>query len=74
MNYSSKERDNAILLIGTGKADFRNVGLYKDLEKQSWISVSMLDGIISKIELTFWGRRLFDRLQNTLQTRNTKIY
>lgn len=74
MNYNSKERDNAILLIGTGKADFKNIGLYEDLENHSWISICRLDGIINKVALTFWGKRLFNRLQNLSQANDTKKY
>lgn len=62
MSYSSKERDIAILDIGLGKADFKNLPLYKDLQRFGWIVISPMNGYDNHVELTFWGRDLFNRL------------
>ena len=56
MNYTTKERDAAILLIGLGKADLKNLSLYEDLQKFGWIIISRLNGVINKVQLTFAGR------------------
>jgi hypothetical protein len=72
MSDKNNERDNAILLIGSGKADLQNQALYEGLEKQSWVTITRLNGFINNVQLTFWGRRLFDRLQNLVESRDTK--
>ncbi len=66
MSYTTKERDAAILLIGSGKADLKNLSLYEDLQKFGWIIISRLNGYDNKVELTFWGKDLFNRLHKNL--------
>jgi hypothetical protein len=74
MNYNNKERDEAILLIGSGKAELQNQLLYEGLEKQSWVTIARLNGFIKNVQLTFWGKRLYNRLQNLVESNDTKIY
>jgi hypothetical protein len=62
MSYTRKERDNAILLIGQGKEDFTDVALYEELEKFHWIHITRLNGQINKVELTYSGQNLFNRV------------
>jgi hypothetical protein len=74
MNYNMKETDVAILDIGLGNADPTKSPLYEDLQKFGWIIISRLNGVIDKVELTFAGRELFNRLQNLQHSRLTRIY
>lgn len=74
MSYTTNEKDEAILLIGSAKGDLQNQTLYEDLEKKGLISIIRLNGRIDKVELTFSGRQLFNRLQNLAESKNTKIY
>ncbi len=67
MSYTTKERDAAILLIGSGKADLKNLSLYEDLQKFGWIIISRLNGYDNKVELTFWGKDLFSICPKTNQ-------
>ena len=62
MIYTTKERNNAILLIASGKTDLSNVLLYERLEEFKWISIARTNGIINKVELTYYGKDLSRRL------------
>ena len=62
MSYTIKERNKAIVLIATGKADFTNANFYADLETFNWISVSRSNGVINKVSLTARGKDLSRRL------------
>ena len=74
MDYTTKERDAAILLIGLGKADLKNLSLYEDLQKFGWIIISRQNGYDNNVELTFWGKDLFNRLhKNLLLSENSKF-
>jgi len=74
MSDENNEKDDAILLIGLGKANLQNEGLYEYLEQHSWITTTRLNGVIDKVELTFWGRQLFNRIQTLQQSQKSKIY
>ncbi len=62
MIYTSAERNNAILLIANGKADFANTAFYERLEEFNWIIIKRLNGIINSVELTYAGKDLLSRL------------
>lgn len=62
MSYTIKERNDAIMLIATGNADFNKVGLYEDLQSFNWIIIRHLNGIINNVELTYGGKDLSRRL------------
>jgi hypothetical protein len=49
------------LLIGLGKADFKNLPLYEDLQKFGWIVIPRQNGYDNNVELTFSGKHLFNR-------------
>ena len=70
MSYTTKERDTAILLIGLGKADLKNLSLYEDLQKFGWIIISRQNGYDNNVELTFWGKDLFNWLVVAAQSTN----
>lgn len=73
MSYTGEERDAAILLMGLGKADFKNLPLYEDLQKFGWIIISRQNGYDNNVELTFWGKDLLYRLhKNWLLSKNSK--
>ena len=56
MSYTTKEKNNAILLIGQGKADFTNVTLYENLEKFNWIYITRSKSNLEKVELSYSGK------------------
>ena len=62
MIYTTQERNDAILLIADGKADLNNILLYERLQEFQWIIISKLNGIINKVELTYFGKELSKRL------------
>ena len=62
MSYKRKERDAAILAIGLGKPDFKNLPLYEDLRSFGWVVISRVNGLVDKIELSFRGKYVFKRL------------
>jgi hypothetical protein len=70
MSYNRKERDAAILHIGLGKADLKNLPLYQDLQKFGWIVISRPNGYDNNVELTFWGKNRFNRLHKKSVTEN----
>jgi hypothetical protein len=62
MSYTTKQRNDAVLVIGEGHPDFTNVSLYEGLEKFNWIKILRLNGNMNKVELTYSGKDLFKRL------------
>lgn len=62
MIYTTKERNNAILLIAAGKTDLSNTLIYERLEEFKWVVISRLNGIIKKVELSNSGEDLNRRL------------
>ena len=68
MSYTIKKRNEAIMLIAAGKADFNNVGFYEDLESFNWIVIEKQNGIIDNVQLTYAGNDLYRQLlKNTIK-------
>ena len=61
MVYTTKERNNAILLVAAGKADLSNA-LIERLEEFQWVIISRLNGLIHKVKLSKSGEDLSRRL------------
>ena len=65
MNYTEKDRNDAIILIGSGHSDISRASLYEELQSSNLIKICTLDGIVSGAELTFLGKQLFrDLIKN----------
>jgi hypothetical protein len=62
MSYTKKDRNDAIVLIGSGHFDISRASFYKELESFNWIRTSRLDGIVNGVVLTFLGNQLFNHL------------
>lgn len=62
MIYTTAERNNALLLIANGKADFKNAALYNRLQEFRWIRITAINGIIKTVELTYLGLNLCRQL------------
>ena len=62
MSYTKKDRNDAIVLIGSGHSDISRTSFYEQLESFNWIKLCKLDGVINRVELIFLGNRLFQHL------------
>jgi hypothetical protein len=62
MIYTIAERNNAIRLISSGKADFTDAAFYERLETFNWVIITKVNGIINNVELTYAGKDLLSRL------------
>ena len=62
MIYTTAERNNAVLLIEAGKADFNKVDLYERLAEFNWITIKRTSGVPSAVELTYAGKDLCRKL------------
>jgi hypothetical protein len=66
MSYTKKDRNDAIVLIGSGHPDISRSSFYGELESFNWIKICKLNGVINGVELTFLGRQLFRQLIKNL--------
>ncbi len=66
MSYTKKDRNDAIVLIGSGHPDISKVSFYEQLESFNWIKICRIDGIVNGAELTFLGNQLFHHLIKNL--------
>lgn len=71
MGYTKTERDNAILTIGEGITDFTNVTLLQELESFNWIYIKKVNGGPDKIDLTYSGKDLYNRLKKEENNKGT---
>jgi len=62
MTYTIAERNNAILLIANGEADFTNTVFYERLQEFNWIVITKVNATITSAELTYAGKDLLRRL------------
>lgn len=62
MNYTTAERNRAILFIGSGNTDFKNALFYEALENFKWINIGRQNGKATQVELTYSGKDLLRRL------------
>jgi hypothetical protein len=64
MSYTTKEKNNAIILIGEyGSASISNE-LYEDLQKFNLIIITRKEGVPAGARLTYSGNELFLKLKN----------
>ncbi len=62
MIYTTKERNDTILLIAAGKEDLKDVALYERLQEFKWITINKINGIVNNVELTSLGKDLNTQL------------
>jgi hypothetical protein len=65
MSYTTKQRNDAILLIGDGSLAPISTPLYADLEKFNWIKLMKVNGLFASATLTYSGKDLFQRLKKS---------
>jgi hypothetical protein len=63
MSYKTKDRNDAIMLIAQGKANLNDLPFYEQLASFNWISICKTNGVVDKIELTYAGKDLFNKLK-----------
>ena len=66
MSYTKKDRNDAIVLIGSGHPDISSASFYEELQSFGWIKICRPDGIVNGVELTFLGKQLFLQLMKNL--------
>jgi len=69
MSYTKEERDAAILSIGDGVANLKNVFLLEELASFRWITLEKTNDIISKATLTYSGEGLFKSIDRQRHAR-----
>lgn len=80
MSYTTKQRNDAILLIGNGNSTRISTSMYDDLERFHWIKLIKTNGLITGVTLTYSGKDLFGRLKkigdcvSTIQKDFSKIF
>ena len=62
MSHTTRERNDALLLIADGKADLVNVNLLLSLEAFNWITIGRKDNRISSVKLGYSAEDLCRRL------------
>ena len=63
MSYTTKQRNDAILLIGDCSPAHISTSMYNDLEKFKWITFTRANGLFTGATLTYSGKDLFQRLK-----------
>jgi len=51
------------MLIAQGKANLNDLPFYEQLASFNWISICKTNGVVDKIELTYAGKDLFNKLK-----------
>ena len=65
MDYTTKQKNEAIILIGEYGSANITVQLYEDLEKFNLVIITRKDGELTGATLTYSGKELFHKLKKT---------